>query len=159
MLVIVTMRENYGVPDHQFVVSTTVDMVWIFCCEDIISNVRAYIACSVVAPVHLRLQFFDCPDFIALCQDATCIDIALNVVLGSLPRPVGAPLDTRSGWSFIVSALRPGSSCIFSPEVVQNLITVVCVICILGTKADWFLNGRYITKSRCTALCWIWLGC
>jgi hypothetical protein len=34
------------------------------------------------------LQLFDCADFITLRQDATCIDIALYIVFGSLPRPV-----------------------------------------------------------------------
>lgn len=88
MLVSQTMCEKYFVPDHQFVISTTIHMVWVFCCENVISNVGAYIACSVVAPVHLCLQLFDCANFITLRQDATCINIALYIVFGSLPRPV-----------------------------------------------------------------------
>lgn len=94
------------VPDHQFVLATTLDVVRILGREDVVRYVRANTMRGIVAPVDLRGHGLDLGNVVAFGELAACVDIALDLVLAALPRPGRAPLDAGSGRAFVEGALR-----------------------------------------------------
>jgi hypothetical protein len=140
-----------NVPDHEFVIPTAVDVVWICRCEDIVRHVRTNVG-GVVRPVNLRWHTGDSSNGLPFGNDLSSVGIALYLVLTTLPHPISAPLDPRAGSALVVGALRTRRGLVLAPEVVEDFVPVDGVIGILRAEADGLLDDSCIADRGCSAL-------
>jgi hypothetical protein len=131
---------EFGLPDHELVVSAAVNVIGIRRCENVICNVAAHVV-GVVFPFDRGRHALDLADQIAFVEDAACICIALDIILAAVPGPLGAPLDAGARCTVVVCALRPRSGSVLAPEVVQDFVAVGGVVGVLGAETDGFLDG------------------
>jgi hypothetical protein len=127
-------------PNHELVVSATVDVVRVRSSEDVVRDVASHIV-NVVLPRDTCRHLLNLADRVAFVEDASSIGITLDVVLATGPLPLGAPCNARSHRAIEVCALRTRGGLVFAPKVVQNLVAICRMVGILGTKADLFLHG------------------
>jgi len=77
-------------PDHEFIVTTTLIVVRVRSSEDVIRNVRADVPWLVV-PLDVGRHALDVAYLETFGELLAHIGIALHVVLPALPCPAGAP--------------------------------------------------------------------
>jgi hypothetical protein len=97
-------RKAGSLPDHKLVVAATINMIWIRGRKDIVCNVAAHVI-DIVLPLDRCWHALDLADQVTFIEDAACISIALDVIFGSGPCPLGAPFDARARSAVVVSAL------------------------------------------------------
>ena len=136
-------------PDHDLVVSRAVDVVGVSGSEDVVCDVAAH-AVDIILPLDLCGHALDLAQKLALCEDLSCVNIALNIVLGALPGPCRAKLDTRAGGAVEVRALRARSGRVLAPEVVENFVAVLCMVGVLTAEADLCLRAGDLANNRCS---------
>lgn len=97
-------------------------MVHIGRCEQIICNIAANVS-RIIDPVGLGLEVAVLGD--GLLGDLTSrVDVALDVVLATLPLPVGVPLGASRADTVDISALRARGGGAAAPDVVVELVAV-----------------------------------
>lgn len=136
-------------PDHDLVVSRAVDVVWVRSSEDVVCDVAAH-AVDIILPLDLCGHALDLAHKLALGEDLSCVDIALNIVLGALPGPCRAKLDTRTGGSVEVGALRARGGSVLAPEVVENFVAVLGVVGVLTAETNLCLRAGDLANDRCS---------
>jgi hypothetical protein len=85
--------------------------------KNVIRNVAAHVV-YIVLPLNRRRHALDLADQVTLVENATRICIALDVVLGTGPSPLRAPLDASARCTVEIRALRTRRRGVFAPEVV-----------------------------------------
>lgn len=93
-------------PNHEFVVTAAVDVIRVCRSEDIVGNVGSDVVRGVIRPLHARWHAPGSLDRNALRKLTPGIDVTLDIILCSLPRPFAAPPNTISGGALEIRALR-----------------------------------------------------
>jgi len=95
---------EHVVPNHQLVVATAVDVVWVYGRKDVVRDITTHVV-RVISPGNVRWHAFDLADNFTLVQDLSSVRITLDIVLAAGPSPLSAPFDTGSRGSIEVGAL------------------------------------------------------
>jgi hypothetical protein len=119
----IQVNHFHHLPNHQFVVTTAVDVIGIGCGKDVVGYVAPNVG-RIIIPRDLRWHALYLRNRLAFSNLAASIRITLHVVLASLPRPTRTPFDTGAGGALIIGALGARSGCVFTPEIVQAGKTV-----------------------------------
>ena len=110
-------------PNHKFVVTTAIDMIWIGRSEDIISNVGSDISC-VISPLDARGHASSSLHGDSFSQLATRIRVTLDIILCTLPHPIAAPSNAIPYCPIIIGTLRTRRRRILAPQVVQDFVSI-----------------------------------